>query len=230
MKEEVKINSIRDAATLILIRRFKSSLFVLMGRRDSSAVFMPKKYVFPGGAWERDDTKVPVAKPISVNDQKLLTIESNPFVGLSLPITAVRELWEETGLKLASPIKQASPPEVWYEFFRDSNGPDLSNLRFFFRAVTPPGRTRRFDARFFFCNADRVCNNLDDFSNASDELHDLRWVDLNDYNYLELPTITYLVLEHLTGLLRRKITSRQVPFFSGGSQGLQNKVLKLPEV
>ena len=229
MNEEIATNSVRDAATIVLIRRCRSSSFVLMGKRNPNAVFMPKKYVFPGGAWDEADAKVPVAKPIGYSDQKLLQIESKSLVGSSLPVTAVRELWEETGLKLASPIKGVRPPKGWDSFFKGNKGPDLSNLRFFFRAITPPGRSRRFDARFFFCDAEKVYNDLDDFSKASSELHDLRWVNMKHYNQLAIPKITSLVLDHLKVLLRTKTMSREVLFFSGGSQGLRNKVLKVPE-
>ena len=40
---------IRDAATVILLREKKDSTYVLMGQRGNKAVFMPSKYVFPGG-------------------------------------------------------------------------------------------------------------------------------------------------------------------------------------
>ena len=53
--EEVPI---RDAATVILLRKKKDSTYVLMGQRGNKAVFMPSKYVFPGGAVDEDDSKV----------------------------------------------------------------------------------------------------------------------------------------------------------------------------
>ena len=53
--EEVPI---RDAATVILLRQKKDSTYVLMGQRGNKAVFMPSKYVFPGGAVDEDHSKV----------------------------------------------------------------------------------------------------------------------------------------------------------------------------
>ena len=54
----------RDAATLILLRRDAEAPRVLMGRRHRSHSFMPDKWVFPGGAVDRDDHRVPAASEL----------------------------------------------------------------------------------------------------------------------------------------------------------------------
>ena len=64
--EEVPI---RDAATVILLRQKKDSTYVLMGQRGNKAVFMPSKYVFPGGAVDEDDSKVKLFKSIDEVNQ-----------------------------------------------------------------------------------------------------------------------------------------------------------------
>src|SRR4029079_12404352 len=46
---------VRDAATLILVRRTPAGPEVLMGLRGGGAAFMPEKFVFPGGAVDPDD-------------------------------------------------------------------------------------------------------------------------------------------------------------------------------
>ena len=47
---------IKNASSIILIRKNDNKSFVLMGKRNSKARFMPNKLVFPGGAWENDDS------------------------------------------------------------------------------------------------------------------------------------------------------------------------------
>ena len=67
--EEVPI---RDAATVILLRQKKDCTYVLMGQRGNKAVFMPSKYVFPGGAVDQDDGDVQLFKSIDKKGVDLL--------------------------------------------------------------------------------------------------------------------------------------------------------------
>src|SRR5882762_2803065 len=53
-----------DAATLILIDRTGAIPKVLVGKRHDKVVFMPGKFVFPGGRVDKADYRVPVAAPI----------------------------------------------------------------------------------------------------------------------------------------------------------------------
>ena len=54
--------AIRDAATVIMVRDAAGPVpRVLMGQRGAAAVFMPGKFVFPGGAVDAADTAVPMA-------------------------------------------------------------------------------------------------------------------------------------------------------------------------
>ena len=55
----------KDAATLILIDRSGEKPKVLVGKRHDNVVFMPGKYVFPGGRVDKTDNRVPVAAPIT---------------------------------------------------------------------------------------------------------------------------------------------------------------------
>ncbi|MGY4371402.1 8-oxo-dGTP pyrophosphatase MutT (NUDIX family) [Bradyrhizobium sp. LB1.3] len=55
----------RDAATLILVDRSGAVPKVLVGKRHDKVVFMPGKFVFPGGRVDKDDYRVPCAAPIT---------------------------------------------------------------------------------------------------------------------------------------------------------------------
>src|SRR5437762_10531293 len=53
----------KDAATLILVDRTAATPKVLVGKRHDKVVFMPGKFVFPGGRVDKSDNRVPVAAP-----------------------------------------------------------------------------------------------------------------------------------------------------------------------
>jgi 8-oxo-dGTP pyrophosphatase MutT (NUDIX family) len=220
---------IRDAATIILVRNDRTKIEILMGQRASTASFMPNKFVFPGGGWEDTDSLVPVEKPLNKLENELLMVQSDPNVAASLPVTAIRELWEETGLELSSKSekKHYGVPENWKGFFSYNYAPDLSNLKFLFRAITPPGRPRRFDARFFLCAAIHISNSLDDFSKASDELRDLKWVSLDEALFLELPHITKIVIGEIIKYGISGSNPKGVPFYNSGSKEFSSNYINV---
>src|ERR1700759_3161801 len=55
----------KDAATLILVDRSAATPKVLVGKRHDKVVFMPGKFVFPGGRVDKADNRVSVAAPIT---------------------------------------------------------------------------------------------------------------------------------------------------------------------
>lgn len=191
---------IRDAATIILLRRNEHGCSVLMGMRGAKAVFMPSKYVFPGGAVDQEDASSPLAHPIGEVHRQRLTAE--PREGISpdphaISAAALRELAEETGLLIGV---QDGPKSAWPGYAETGLSPDASQLHYVFRAITPPGRPRRFDARFFVADANRISGDPDDFSRACDELSHLHWVPLAEARALNLPFITEVVLAEITEL------------------------------
>jgi 8-oxo-dGTP pyrophosphatase MutT (NUDIX family) len=202
---------VRDAATIVLMRGQGPDPQVLMGQRGAGAVFMPSKYVFPGGAVDAGDALVPVGPALHPTCAARLAAPGAPPAG-ALAAAAIRELWEETGLALARPGQAALPPG-WAGFAAQGLVPDASALRFFFRAITPPGRTRRFDARFFLADAARVIGDPDDFSAASDELGHLHWLPLSQARNLDLPFITEVVLAEVAVLAGTEGPPPPVPFF-----------------
>lgn len=189
----------RPAATVILLRRTGGQPAVLMGQRGAQAAFMPSKYVFPGGGLDAADAAVPLARSLDQACVARLAQMSDPDMADALACAAIRELWEETGLTLTAPTAAALPAS-WADFAPQGQGPDASALRFFFRAITPPGRSRRFDARFFLADATHLAVDADDFSRASDELSHLHWVPLPEARRLNLPFITEVVLAELSAL------------------------------
>ena len=201
---------IRDAATVILVREAANDPHILMGQRGKTAVFMPEKYVFPGGAVDAADASfdVPGLDGLSRTRLQKLTDGRSPE---TFATAAIRELWEETGQCLGKP-EPWSPPDAWKGFAAKGLAPDASALRFFFRALTPPGRPRRFDARFFLADAAALASDPDDFSEAEDELSHLHWVAMRDVRKLDLPFITQLVLAELEKHLPRTDAPDAVPF------------------
>jgi 8-oxo-dGTP pyrophosphatase MutT (NUDIX family) len=142
-------------------------------------------------------------------------MDTSPELVRALPRAAVRELWEETGLVLGRPDPEAaaSPvPPSWRGFFAAGYVPHTSALRLCFRAITPPGRPRRFDARFFLAEADALAQGGEDFAGAGGELAHLRWIDLDTARGLPLPFITEVVLSEVAALLAEP-GPRPVPFF-----------------
>src|SRR3546814_5597417 len=75
----------------------------------------------------------------------------------ALALAAVREAFEETGLLIGrpapAPVDPAKLAETWRPFFETGLAPALDLLDYVFRAITPPGDVRRFNARFFICDA-----------------------------------------------------------------------------
>ncbi len=190
---------IRGAATVILLRRDASGASVLMGMRGAGAVFMPSKYVFPGGAVDAADAEAPLAVPLAEPHRSRLLQQPRPGSAPdahAIAAAALRELAEETGQLIGRPGASDMTG-----FAEAGLAPDASALTYLFRAITPPGRPRRFDAHFFLADAAALATDPDDFSRACDELSHLHWVPLSQARALDLPFITEVVLAELSDLI-----------------------------
>lgn len=210
---------IRDAATVVVLRRDGGEARILMGQRGASAAFMPSKFVFPGGAVDPADFAVADRSGSGPADAARLSTDPRPEspagIAAALAMAAIRETWEETGLAIARPAEGPAPAidhPTWGPFFGAGLVPAPECLRFIFRAITPPGRPRRFDARFFIADASAVTTPLDDFSRAEDELTHLSWLPLSEARALDLPFITEVVLAEIAAGLETA-EDRPVPFF-----------------
>lgn len=209
---------IRDAATVIVLRDRATRPKVLMGTRGAGAAFMPNKVVFPGGAVDPGDAEIPLAQPIAEPcHTRLADHLEGPRPETLVPAltaAAIRELWEETGQILGTPGDWPGyvPPD-WRSFAASGHRPSGAGLRFVFRAITPPGRPRRFDARFFLVEAAALASDPDDFSAASDELSHLQWVPLDEIRDHDLPFITEVVLAEIAAAIGHPGPPDSVPFF-----------------
>jgi 8-oxo-dGTP pyrophosphatase MutT (NUDIX family) len=210
--------AIRDAATVIVLRDRGGAPSVLMGQRGKAAAFMPNKFVFPGGAVDAADATVRLAAPIPDPCNARLAEDAAPDMAQALGAAAIRELWEETGLVVGAPGAWPDPPPDWRDYAASGHRPDARHLQFVFRAITPPGRPRRFDARFFLLDADHVRGDPDDFSRASDELSHLQWVPLAEARRVDLPFITEVVLAEIAARVTDTAAPESVPFFRNDSE------------
>jgi 8-oxo-dGTP pyrophosphatase MutT (NUDIX family) len=185
----------RDAATLILVRRDHARTRVLMGRRHRGHDFMPDKWVFPGGRVDRSDFRAPSGSDLRPGVASRLEKTTTPSRARALALAAIRETYEEAGLLLAKPAPARSAAGPWREFLHHGALPDLDALDFVARAVTPPTSPKRFDARFFLAQADRLLS-LERRADCG-ELDEVAWFSLEEALELNLPSVTRFVLREL---------------------------------
>lgn len=223
IKGEITVNNIdkskiRDASTVIVLRDRETRPSILMGQRGSNAAFMPNKFVFPGGAVDVGDRDVPLGSALIAPNDSRLQDQSLPGIGRSLAAAAIRELFEETGLVLGCRGSWSNAPIDWQDFAATGHLPHASPLQFVFRALTPPGRPRRFDARFFLVDANDLASDLDDFKHASDELSHLQWIYLDKVRSFDMPFITEVVLSEIGARVMDKKAPSSVPYFKNDDE------------
>ncbi len=212
----------RDAATLIILRGKGRDTQVLMGQRHAGHKFMPNKFVFPGGRVDPADCRYRPARDLHPQvAEKLLKAmrrQPSPARARGLAMAAVRETFEETGLIIGDPIDghPVSRSQGWRAFAETGHVPRLDGLRYLARAITPPGRPRRFDTRFLVVAADQVRNIDDPVVTGSEELLQPHWLTIPDALTLDLPRITTIVLGQLRDLVTESqsvlATDAPVPF------------------
>jgi len=192
----------RDAATLIIVDRSGPQPLVLLGKRHADLKFMAGKLVFPGGRTEPGDRKMPVASDLDPHaGARLMRGVQRPSIdkARALALAAIRETFEETGLLLGKRVETVPPvPEgPWQAFAQAKILPDLAQLHFIVRAITPPRRPRRFDARFFAADASTIAHRHDGKVGPDSELVELVWLPIAEAKRHDLPTITQVALDEL---------------------------------
>ena len=204
----------KDAATIILLRDSADGPEVLMGRREKTHVFMAGMYVFPGGKVDRADARVGAAEEMNEAVAARVAKSCSPRRARALALAAVRELYEEAGLMLAARRPATGAVRIlqpaWRAFAEAGLAPSLAPLEYIARAITPPGRPRRFHARFFLADARHAHGRL-----AGDgELVDLRWVPLARTRELPSAGITRLIIGELEQRLAdANSNQRPIPVF-----------------
>src|ERR1043166_4780604 len=183
----------KDAATLILIDRSGAVPKVLLGKRHGGHAFMPDKFVFPGGRVEPHDRHVPVVGRLDPHiEDKLMRHVARPSrdKARALAVAAIREVFEETGLLVGRKVDAATrvgadgPVDP---FAAAGVRPDLSQLHLIARAITPPGRPRRFEARFFAADAQLIVHTVEGVVHSGAELVELTWLPIAAARELDIP-------------------------------------------
>jgi 8-oxo-dGTP pyrophosphatase MutT (NUDIX family) len=192
----------RDSATLILIDRAEKIPKVLLGRRHERHRFLPGKFVFPGGRNEPTDRLMAVSAALHERHiAKLMRRlkRPSPAKAAAFALAAVRETYEETGIMLGAPSTNpvTAPAGPWEAFANAGIVPDLSQVHFIARAITPPKRPLRFDSRFFAADISAIARREDGFVGPDKELVELVWLPLTEARQLDMPGITAVVLEEL---------------------------------
>jgi len=192
----------RDAATLILLDRRGGDVSVLMGRRHRRHAFMPGKFVFPGGRTDPADSRIKVVEDLHPEVAAKLTGVQRPVSpsrARAIALSAVRETYEEAGLIIGRGGPFSTTKPGWKAFSDHDVQPTLGMVRFIARAITPPGRVRRYDTRFLAVWRENIVVELD--QKPTDELEELVWVPIGDATELDLPTITTKILTDLEARL-----------------------------
>jgi 8-oxo-dGTP pyrophosphatase MutT (NUDIX family) len=199
---------IRDAACLLVADITGSEPKLLMGRRHADQVFLPDKWVFPGGRVEDEDRQLArlFAGPFSPTN---LASEIRPFA-----LAAIRELFEEAGMLIGGAGALRDPGPAWQPFATAGMLPAPTSVYPLARAITPPGRVRRYDTWFFLANSNAIAG---DIAATDGELLDLGWFTALEASNLDLPNITRLVLNDVGDALRGTRAlgniSERLPFY-----------------
>lgn len=147
--------TVRDAATLALLRDGPCGLEVLLLRRHPGHVFAANAYVFPGGACDAADVD---ALPPDTHD---------PSGDTRFRVAAIRECFEEAGLLAATRGALPAEPDRkrlrdalnasrlgWATFLAESGlSMAIDELVFFADWTTPVGAPKRYATRFYAARA-----------------------------------------------------------------------------
>lgn len=101
-------------------------------------------------------------------------------------------------------LKSRSPQ--WRRFLRHGINPRLDTLHYIGRAITPPYRKTRFDARFFMAETD-LTQQVSETPTPTGELLEIHWFTIEEARQLALPRITQVVIDQV----ERRLQVRHKP-------------------
>jgi 8-oxo-dGTP pyrophosphatase MutT (NUDIX family) len=165
---------------------------------------MPGKFVFPGGRTDPSDSRITVAEGLHpLEEAKLIGSgnRANATRARAIALSAIRETYEEAGLLIGREGSFATSRPDWQGFADHGVQPSLEALRYIARAITPPGRVRRYDTRFLAAWRRDVAVALPD-GGPTDELEELVWLPLAAAVEADIPGITRTILQDLGGRLK----------------------------
>jgi glyoxylase-like metal-dependent hydrolase (beta-lactamase superfamily II)/8-oxo-dGTP pyrophosphatase MutT (NUDIX family) len=159
----------RPAATVALLREGGHAIEVFLLQRTRGAAFLAGAYVFPGGAIDEADSDPRVWQRVTgLNDAEASARLGVASGGLAYWVAAVRECFEEAGILIAwdedrrpvgaeraaalEPLREPlNAGELSFADFLERERLILPahQLAYFGHWITAPGRSRRFDTRFF---------------------------------------------------------------------------------
>jgi 8-oxo-dGTP pyrophosphatase MutT (NUDIX family) len=168
----------RDAATVLLLRDDPGGVQVYLLRRPARSSFAASAYVFPGGALDEEDGSdetlalAPHFQARRVASRMHLDADETALrCCAGLHVAAVREVFEETGILLGARADGATLVEAdaadlaaaraelldgsLFAAVLQRHGLRIAPERLAYIAhfITPEGERRRYDTRFFVCEA-----------------------------------------------------------------------------
>ncbi len=216
------VQPIRPAATIIVVREAASSYEIFMLKRTARASFASGMYVFPGGRVDGDDHlhKYDAFRHGPTEEQQSqVNALGDEWRGFW--IAAIRETFEEAGLLLAYKdgdmisFEQAATQEHFESYRKPLHQGEVSlldicqreqlklavdHVHFYNRFVTPLGRPRRFDTRFFIAAAPESQRGRHDEKETVDSI----WItpeealERNKNKEFDLMNVTRMQLEWLS--------------------------------
>jgi len=180
---------IRPAATIIIVRPAAPQYEILMLKRTQSAVFAGGMYVFPGGKIDSSDYDSRLQKYLSpLAPEQRLQQQALGDDWQACWVAGIRESFEEAGILLAYNKRGAMVDTFNTDLLsardrihqgqidmltfceRHELTLALDQVHYFNRWVTPPGRPRRFDTRFFIAQAPAKQDHQHDGGETTDSL------------------------------------------------------------